>query len=398
MSLALFTLGSAAWLSAAGGSTSRSAASQVAIPGLSRLAFGTYAFAGQPTLPRYSYVLLSPSDPDFVDPIKRESPKTKVLAFESASEVMNYDCNCPISYEAARTHDKAHPSDPWLLYSKSGQTLTMPHYDLNHLANVGSTSYRQQWLAGMLKILKTYHWDGVYIDSVLGRISDTKTNPSLYKSDDAWEKAMRNWVAYIGPRLKAQGYYVLINTYKSGPNDGTADIAWWASLAPYVSGLQSEYWEQAADAKTPFTTNPCCWTGHWLNWLKLADAAQRHNADFFTANKGTGTDTKLMSYLRGSYLLVWNGKGGGFSYSHEPIDKVDPWNPAWATYIGKPTGARYQVGRAWRRNYSGGTVIVNPDWAKSQTVKLGGSYRTIDGRTVKSITVKPASAAILSKP
>ena len=191
---------------------------------------------------------------------------------------------------------------------------------------------------------------------------------------------------------------MLANTFKGGDNDGANDIAWWSSLAPYVNGLQSEYWEETPNAKDrrPFDNNPCCWTGHWQSWLRLADAAQRHGADFFTVDKGTATNTKLMTYLRGSYLLVWNGKGGGFTLNHEPVDRREVWNPAWTVTIGKPRGRRFQVGLAWRRNYSGGTVVVNPDWKQNQTVSLGHPYLTLDGKSVSSITLPPDSAAILT--
>ena len=79
-----------------------------------------------------------------------------------------------------------------------------------------------------------------------------------------------------------------------------------------------------------------------------------------------------------------------------PADYLDPWNPAWTTDIGTPLGARYQVGAAWRRDYSAGTVIVDPDPVNAQTVSLGATYTTLAGQNVTSITVQPDSAAILT--
>ena len=94
---------------------------------------------------------------------------------------------------------------------------------------------------------------------------------------------------------------------------------------------------------------------------------------------------------------MWNGRGGGFTYAHEPVDKTDPWNGAWAVDIGTPNGARHPVGVAWRRDYSRGTVIVNPHWSRSQTVKLGGTYHTMAGSTVGSVTLPPTTAVILRR-
>ena len=61
---------------------------------------------------------------------------------------------------------------------------------------------------------------------------------------------MKRFMASVGPQLKAQGLYVRANAYKAGPNDGSANKAWFRTIAPYVSGLQTEYFEQAgADNK-----------------------------------------------------------------------------------------------------------------------------------------------------
>ena len=83
-------------------------------------------------------------------------------------------------------------------------------------------------------------------------------------------KATKSFMAYVGPRLKKAGFYVLANTFKGGDNDGANDIAWWSSIAPYVSGLQSEYWEETPSPqdRKPFDNNPCCWSGHWQSWLE----------------------------------------------------------------------------------------------------------------------------------
>jgi hypothetical protein len=399
---ALVVIGACAGSASAGKSRT---ADVVAVPGLSRFALGTDGFRDPSTLPRYSYVILGTGENQLVGHIHKASPRTKVLGFESASEAVSTcspkdpgSCQSPITYAAAVAHDAKNPNDPWLLYAKDKQSLTMPDYKDAHLTNVGSTSYQKLWLANTEKTLRARHFDGVYIDSVLGYITFLKTPPPLYPTDAAWEKATKSFVAYVGPRLKKAGFYVLANTFKGGDNDGAKDVAWWSSLAPYVSGLQSEYWEETPSStnRRPFNDNPCCWTGHWQSWLNLAEAAQKHGADFFTVDKSTATNTKLMTYLRGSYLLVWDGKGGGFTLAHEPVDTREVWNPAWTITIGKPMGNRFQVGLAWRRNYSGGTVVVNPDWKKTQTVSLGHQYATPDGKDVTSITLAPDSAAILT--
>ena len=60
--------------------------------------------------------------------------------------------------------------------------------------------------------------------------------------------------------------------------------------------------------------------------------------------------------------------------------------------IGQPSAAKFQVGVGWRRNYSGGTVVVNPNTATSQTFALGATYLTSSGSSVTSVTLAPTTA------
>jgi hypothetical protein len=157
----------------------------------------------------------------------------------------------------------------------------------------------------------------------------------------------------------------------------------------------AEYWEQSPIDLRPFDANPAYWTGHWAGWLRLADAAQRAGADFFPLQHGSPADVATMTYGKASFLLMWNGSGGGYVF--EPQVRADPWNPAWTTAVGKPKGGRYRVGVGWRRNFTGGTALVNPNPAKAQTFRLGGTYLEPDGSPVTSVTLSPVTGLILRR-
>jgi hypothetical protein len=106
---------------------------------------------------------------------------------------------------------------------------------------------------------------------------------------------MKRFVRFVGPALKARGLYVLANAYKGGASDGSTDVAWWKTIAPYVNGLMAEFWEQSPTNLQLFDTNRCRWTGHWAGWLRLAAAAQRSGADFFPLQYSFSTDTRTMT-------------------------------------------------------------------------------------------------------
>lgn len=361
--------------------------------------YGQSADVASQHLHRYAYVVLG--DVSYVPRIKRLSRSTKVLRYETAPELVD-NCVpaskwCPgITFQQAKVHDAAHPDDPWILRTSTGGSLVNPHYPYEHLANVGSRSYQRAWVRHARAATAAARYDGIMMDNVLGLVSGWTGGvyPAAYPNDRAWEKAMSKFVRFVGPALKRRKLYVLANTFKGGSNDGSADVRWWKTVAPYVSGLMAEFWEQTPTLQ-PFDVNPCCWTGHWDGWLRLAAAAQGAGADFFPLQYGPSTDTRTMTYGRASFLLVWNGRGGGYIFN--PTNPVDPWNPAWTTPIGKPSGPRRRVGFGWRRSYTRGVALVNPHPTNAQTFSLGREYIGPDGQLVSSVTLEPVTGMILRR-
>ncbi|HEY4869400.1 MAG TPA: hypothetical protein VII79_05275, partial [Candidatus Dormibacteraeota bacterium] len=98
---------------------------------------------------------------------------------------------------------------------------------------------------------------------------------------------------------------------------------------------------------------------------------------------------------RASFLLAWSGRTGSALFYRPDPDLVDPYAAEWTNDVGTPAGNRYAVGAGWRRQFTGGTVIVNPSAGASQTFALGGTYRMPDGSSASSITLGPTSALVL---
>ena len=83
-----------------------------------------------------------------------------------------------------------------------------------------------------------------------------------------------------------------------------------------------------------FDSPSTSWVGNWLGKLNAIRVTQRANRDALALTYGSPSDLRTMTYARASFLLVWNGKGGGFFYASP--DGSDPSNPAWTTPIGRP--------------------------------------------------------------
>ena len=226
--------------------------------------------------------------------------------------------------------------------------------------------------------------------------------PAKYPTQQAWEDAQVSFISYVGDALRARGYYLLANTIcyirdNRGSDDGSLTAGFWKRLAPHVGGFMSEYWIQTSNDTTRLRAEGNGeWSRNWSGWLNLMTVAQNAGADFFAEMYGSSSNTNIMRYGRGSFLLGWDGHGGAFEWT--PDDgRTDPWSPEWTMDIGTPTAARYKVGVGWRRDYTGGTVIVNPDPSRGQSFQLGGTFYRPDGSTLTSVTLGPTEALILRR-
>jgi hypothetical protein len=190
----------------------------------------------------------------------------------------------------------------------------------------------------------------------------------------------------VAAALKARGYAVGYNARPRISGDSRSDTGelakWWMDqYAPYVTAVMIEYWHQGQGA--------CCgshavdlsgndtWYNQWDGWQSVQTYTQSKGLEFWPGDYIAQSEVSQCRYLRGSYLLEWNGKGTIMLTSW---NGTDFWNTCTAFDPGFPTGAKYQVGSGscangtktcavWRRDYSKGYVIVNPTQV---TVNIGG--------------------------
>ena len=101
-----------------------------------------------------------------------------------------------------------------------------------------------------------------------------------------------------------------------------------------------------------------------------------------------------MRYARASFLADWDGGPSALAFEPTTPEAQDPYNTVWTKDLGSPLAPRYKVGLAWRRDFTGGVVVVNPSTSQ-QTVALGGTYITLDGSQVTSVTLPSADATLL---
>ncbi len=351
----------------------------------------SYSFAGG--YDRYSYVIVGRRDA-----AAAVAQPGKTLVYHSGTDVNSeWDVGIPIT--VAQTNG-------WLLRDNAGALLTNVVFPSNYIGDVGDPRYQAKWARRVGDYLASIQADGVYIDDVVANVTMMTGGvaPAKYPTEASWEDATVSFIASVGAALKNRGFYVLVNANKwiannPGSDDGTLTAGWWTRLAPHVSGLLTEHFVTNATNPSQLRSTGREWYQQWDAWQGLISVAQRNGRDFFGLAYATATSTAALRYLKGSFLLDWNGAGGALIVNPSPDANTpgdaDPWSPEWTIDIGEPSGSKFQVGDGWRRNYTLGTVVVNPSANTSQTFALDVPYLTPDGTRVTSVTLGPTSALIL---
>ena len=313
------------------------------------------------------------------------------LVYFSGTDV-NTRWNTGVPYDEARRRG-------WLLRDEAGNLLVNRSYPSNYIADVGSPAYQRAWLDHVSRILRQNGDDGIFLDDVLLDLEPLAgTEAAKYPTAEQWAQAQLSFVRAVGDGLRAKGYYVLVNASAYVPgspsaSNGSGTISWWRRIAPYVSGLTNEYYQETSNGSDTLRTYGSAWYQAWSGWQRLMATTQALGKDFFGVTYGPADDARRMSYGKASFLLEWDGGGGAFIY--QPSDRQDPWNGAWTRDIGRPEAPKRRVGTAWLRTYTGGIVLVNPDPSRSQHLDLGRDYLSSDGTAVSQVTLAPTTGLIL---
>jgi hypothetical protein len=336
---------------------------------------------------RYAYVNVGPADAGVAGALPTTS-----LVYTSGTSIYP-------AWSAGMTYQEALANN-WLLKDSSGAYLMNVDYGA-YVGDIGNPAYQQRFVDNVSALLARNGNEGAFIDDVLATSAGMSYGkfPAKYPTQQAWENAMVSFIAYVGQTLRARGYYVAVQAIawiggNPGSDDGSLNAAFWSRLAPYVSGIQSEYWLQDPNDVSRLRASGPQWYQHWDGWMELMNTAQSRGADFFGMMYGSSSSVESMRFGKASFLLGWDGSGGAFIFD---LPMGDPWNQEWTMDIGQPAGVRYQVGLGWRREYTGGTALVNPSPSSSQTFGLGGTYTKADGTAVTSVTLAPTTGLVLKK-
>ena len=402
--------------------SSASAATTVAplaVPGIAAIRMGGDNYA-QTHLPQYETVFLGPGRLADLSYIKQQSPGTRVLQWNDVGFLYKTCANptqptCPtaVSFNEALAHDQANPSDPWILRDAAGNPIGYRGFPNEVYANPGSASYQLRARTNMLRSLtaSTPDWSGVNLDNVernfynsAGATIHGSAPSPAYPTNASWYPAVKSLFVSVGSYLRQQGFYLAGNAAVSGDATGAQTQpggAIWP--APSTGTRRSTSSSTASTSVLPITGTrlPATSTIACASSISPRRSARTSSGGCTTTSSAPrgrpAPCSEALMYGEAAFKLKWDGSGGG--YRMQQLGSIDPWNAAWTQNIGTPSGAMYAVSTGWRRDYTAGTVIVNPNapTAGPITFNLGATYTDPNGNQVTSVTLQPVRAMILSK-
>jgi Hypothetical glycosyl hydrolase family 15 len=339
---------------------------------------------------RYRYVILQAWAYRAIPRIKARSPRTQVLVYKDMASTRDDAVRGGVDQRFLPTGigyayaNRYHPE--WFLKDTTGSRVAWASWPHSWQMDVGSPSYQRAWARNVAREVRRRGWDGAFVDGAAatmqypwylnGRVLAKYPGPGDYT------RATTSFLRRVGPALKRARSLVVTNINDAPP-------AVWRRWIGYSSGTSKEWWTKDGTGRGGFLTGKT-----WSFQMRLLSEAQARRKIFIAVTYGQVDDVAAMHYARASFLLFARGRRSAMTYSTGCGG--DSWSPEWTASLGRPRGRSFRVGPAWRRNFTGGTVVVNPSSAPV-TIPLGASYLTPTGAPVVSVQLPPGSGLVLRR-
>ena len=337
-------------------------------------------------LARYRYVILNSWQAPLIPALKARNPGLKALVYKDFSFTVSDGCDNGtggVGYCAA--------SPGWFLTDSNGKRLNSAGYPNAWMMDVGNSAYQGAWLSNVLADLRSDDWDGVFMDDTNADMSWHLGGRTIarYPTAVAWRTATRSMLSKVGPALISAGFLAVPNLSTPWAADYDAQ-ATWSDWLRFTSGAAQEYYGKWGMGSSGWFAG-----SDWTFRQRFQELTEQAGKIFLGITYAPRGDTRTMTWARANFLLFDQpAYGGALVFELTDPEAQDPYSSAWTADVGTPLGARFKVGPAWRRNFTDGTVLVNPT-SSTVTVKLDRAYVREDGRTATSVKLGPTSGAIL---
>ncbi len=286
-----------------------------------------------------------------------------------------------------------HPE--WIFKDSHGNKLYIPFGCANgsctqYAGNIANAGFRQHWIEEARATL-AHGYQGLYIDDVNMEFNVCNGNGEhVVPIDPATGQPMTYtaWRAYMAQFME--------QIRAAFPGTEIVHNAIWFAAGP--ARISDPYVDREIDASSGVYlergVNDGGLTGGSGEWslnafLSYAEGVNALGRFFVLGNASTNAQGR--SYDLASYFLISNGNDAIDVGTATPTE----WWPGWEVQLGQARGARYEWRHLLRRDFTGGSVLVNPPDSETRTVALRSTMLDENGNKVKSVTLPPDSGAIL---
>jgi len=243
-----------------------------------------------------------------------------------------------------------HP-DWFLQDSKGNQIYDRGIYDEYVFMDPGNQEWREFFLERVIESQNANGWYGVFLDNVdasLGRMERKGITLAAYPDDAGFQAAIGGFLKFLYESYFQPSNRPLYANIVSNRNFNT-----WFRYLNYLDGAMDEGWGVDWSDGYRSVTN-------WEEHLTRAERTQDRGKKVILVAQGDKNDYQRQNFAFASYLLVNHGRAY-FRYANSDSYHEIWLYPNYEMDIGYPLGPRYKEDEIWRRDFSKGSILVDPN-------------------------------------
>lgn len=252
-----------------------------------------------------------------------------------------------VAYEAGDFCEISENHPDWFLLDQNGQRIVIG--GTNYM-DPGNAEYRAFWLERAKALQEQFDWDGVFIDNVevsLNKLENTGITPAKYPDDASYQDAIEGFLKYLyESHFEPNNQPVLANIIS------VDDWEVWLRYLQYLDGAMIEAF--AVDWSNGYRSPT-----DWKEQISAAEQALAQRKKLILVSQSGVARPKHQLFSLASYLLVADNNAY-FRYADSDNYREISLYENYALDLGTALGPRYKDGTFWRRDFTNGTVLVDP--------------------------------------
>jgi len=305
--------------------------------------------------------VLTKQDDEERDELKRlgvTAPILQYLLFETIHDPGPGDCEesphrNQVAYYAGDFCKILEENPGWFLLDTASERIYVHNGpELYVRMDPGAPGWRAFWLERSREGIEDLGWDGTFIDNVeasFAKIDDHERGLWKYGEEETYIAEIEEFLQYL-----YTGYYQPTGRPLYANIISVRDPEVWFRYLRYLDGAMIEAW--AVDWDDGFIS-----TSKWEEQMDRAERTQFLGKRVILVSQGDENNLPRQKFALASYLLINHG-WASFRYANYRGAYAETW--LYDTYeieIGEPTGLRYRDGEIWRRDFTQGSVMVDPE-------------------------------------